>query len=71
VRGGERTKLVFENWAAFGSGGFAILSGGIRFFGERLSADLGLGMFVDSGDVSCWSACPAARYRGETVRVSQ
>ena len=39
-RGGRRIKLVTENW--FWRGGPGFVSGGIRFLGERVSADLGL-----------------------------
>ena len=35
----RRVKLVTENYVVEGGG---ILSGGVRFLGERLSADLGL-----------------------------
>ncbi len=41
-------KLVTENY--FGPGGTALLAFGPRFFGERLSADLALGIVVDEGD---------------------
>ncbi len=37
----KRLKLVSENYL-FGGGGIGLLSGGLRFMGERLSADLGL-----------------------------
>lgn len=54
VRMGERTKLLTENWLWIGRGNSgAILTGGIRFFGENLSADLGLGMGVDQRNVGC------------------
>ncbi len=47
VAGGEaqvsnRIKLITENWIITGSGGFGLFSGGVRFFGERLSVDLAL-----------------------------
>lgn len=48
VLGGEtrvsrRVKLLSENWIyASGSGGTALLSGAVRFIGDRLSADLGV-----------------------------
>ena len=41
MRVGAQTKLITENYFAPGESG-AVLSGGIRFFGERLSADFGL-----------------------------
>lgn len=43
LRAGERTKLITENWFAPTASSSAILTGGIRFFGERISADLGIG----------------------------
>ena len=47
VAGGEtqvsnRIKLITENWIITGPGGFGLFSGGVRFFGERLSVDLAL-----------------------------
>jgi hypothetical protein len=45
-------KLVTENLFVPGEDG-VILSGGVRLFGERLSADAGLGGFVDSDEVTC------------------
>ena len=38
----KRLKLVSENYWFGGAGGVGLLSGGVRFMGERLSADLGL-----------------------------
>jgi len=51
--GGEKRlsrhiKLLTENWVW--KGGYSFFSGGFRFMGESLSADLGLVLFVDSGD---------------------
>ena len=48
ARTGRSTKIITENYF-FPAEGFAILSAGPRFFGERLSADLGLAMPVGSG----------------------
>lgn len=53
VLGGEwrlnrRTKLVSENWLPLGSSSHFV-SGGVRFIGERISADLGLGTFSSGG----------------------
>jgi len=53
VLGGEwrvsrRTKLVTENWIPVGSTSHFV-SGGVRFIGERISADLGLGTFGSGG----------------------
>jgi hypothetical protein len=53
VRTGENTKLLTENWFYIGDDTGGIVTGGIRFFGERLSADLGLGLALDSRDVWC------------------
>jgi hypothetical protein len=52
VRVGASTKLITENWFVPGSDG-GVLSGGVRFFGERLSADAGLIAFVGSGGGGC------------------
>jgi hypothetical protein len=47
VAGGDvqvsgRLKLITENWIITGSDGFGLFSGGVRFFGERMSVDLAL-----------------------------
>lgn len=47
----RRTKFVSENYLFPGFGGLA--SGGIRFFGERLSADFGIGAAFGGGDSGC------------------
>lgn len=44
----RRTKLITENYFVPGESG-ALVSGGVRFFGERLSADFGLGGYVSDG----------------------
>lgn len=57
--GGERRtsasiKLITENWLSIGDGqigGFA--SGGVRFIGPRLSADLGLGGAIGESSACC------------------
>lgn len=49
---GRRTKLISENYLAPGGDGTA-LSGGIRFFGERLSADAGIIGWVDGDNAEC------------------
>ncbi len=48
IRVGRRTKLVTENYLF--PGGVGLLSLGPRFFGERLSADLGLALPVGDDD---------------------
>lgn len=48
IRVGQVVKLLTENYVLPSEGG--ILSAGIRFFGERLSADLGLATPVGTGD---------------------
>jgi hypothetical protein len=40
LRQSRRIKLVTENWLS--AGGLSFLSGGVRFLGERLTADFGL-----------------------------
>lgn len=52
ARTGRRTKLLTENYFVLGEAG-ALLSGGVRFFGERLSADAGLGFFMDGSETAC------------------
>jgi hypothetical protein len=52
MRTGRSTKLITENWFVPGEAGL-IFSGGLRFFGERLSADAGLIGFVFSDDSGC------------------
>ena len=58
VLGGEarvsaRTKLLSEGWFVLGNGASGVLSGGVRFFGDRLSGDLGLGLLIDDGIECC------------------
>jgi hypothetical protein len=50
-RVGRRTKLITENYLFPQDG--ALISGGIRFFGERLSADFGIGAAVGDGETGC------------------
>lgn len=52
ARAGRRLKFITENYFVFGESG-AALSGGMRFFGERLSADAGLVMLVGEGCSGC------------------
>jgi hypothetical protein len=59
VLGGEtrvsrRVKLVTENWIYAGSGSVGgLFSGGVRFIGDRLSADLGVIGVGGADDVGC------------------
>lgn len=46
IRAGRSVKLISENYVF--PGGMGLLSVGPRFFGDRLSADLGLGVLFDS-----------------------
>jgi hypothetical protein len=48
----RRTKFITENYL-FPSESGALLSGGVRFFGERLSADFGVGAAFGDGDNEC------------------
>jgi hypothetical protein len=52
TRTGRSTKLITENWFVPGENG-AVISGGVRFIGERLSADAGLLGFVGGGETGC------------------
>lgn len=59
VIGGEtrvsrRVKLLSENWIfTSGAGGFTLLSGAVRFIGDRLSADLGVIGAAEQGVGCC------------------
>jgi hypothetical protein len=48
----RRTKFISENYFA-PSVGYGLVSGGVRFFGERLSADFGLGAAFGEGSFEC------------------
>lgn len=48
----RRTKFISENYFMPGESG-ALISGGVRFFGERLSADFGVGAGFGDGDNAC------------------
>lgn len=48
TRTGKGLKLLTENYFVPGEDGL-LLSGGLRFFGERLSADVGIGALLGSG----------------------
>lgn len=52
ARVSRRTKMIGESYFVPGESG-ALLMGGLRFFGERLSADAGLGLAVGEGDSAC------------------
>lgn len=56
LRTGPSTKLISENYLIPGFDGEqgAIASGGVRFFGERLSADLGVAVSPTDCDGFCW-----------------
>lgn len=50
TRVSRRVKLITENWLYFGGDGSGgIFTGGVRFIGDRLSADLGIGGVAGSG----------------------
>lgn len=55
----RRTKFLSENYFV-PSEGVALLSGGVRFFGERLSADFGLG--AGFGDGESWCCLPLVNF---------
>lgn len=48
----RRMKLLTENYFVPGESG-ALISGGVRFFGERLSADFGVGAGFGGGENAC------------------
>ena len=51
-RVGEAVSLITDNALVPGEDG-ALLSGGVRLMGERLSADLGVSLLVDQSDWTC------------------
>jgi hypothetical protein len=65
VIGGEsrvspRVKFLSENWIfTSGAGGFTLLSGAVRFIGDRLSADLGL---IGGADVGVGCCLPMVNF---------
>jgi hypothetical protein len=52
ARVSRRIKLLSENYFLPGESGLVAI-GGVRIFGERLSADAGLGAFIGAGCVAC------------------
>jgi hypothetical protein len=52
MRTGQYTKLLTENYI-LPTEGAGVISVGMRFFGERLSADAGLGLAIGDGDTFC------------------
>jgi hypothetical protein len=56
LRTGRSTKLITESYVIPGADGGegAIASGGVRFFGERLSADLGIAILLGDCTGECW-----------------
>lgn len=50
----RRVKLITENWLGFGGGETAgLVSGGFRFIGDRISADLGFGGMLGTESACC------------------
>jgi hypothetical protein len=58
---GRSTKLLSENYFVPGEAG-AIVSGGVRFFGERLSADVGLAAPVGFEDQDFFFVFPVVNF---------
>jgi hypothetical protein len=54
TRVSRRVKLITENWLFTGGETEGVISGGVRFIGDRLSADLGIGGFTGIGDGCCF-----------------
>lgn len=50
----RRVKFVTENWVITGPESDAFISGGLRFIGDRISADLGVGGFTGAGTGCCF-----------------
>ena len=53
TRVSRRIKLITENWFFTGAGGDGLVTGGVRFIGDRLSADLGLGGATGADGSGC------------------
>ena len=54
TRVSRRVKLITENWMFTSGKTVGFVSGGVRFIGDRLSADLGLGGFTGTGSGCCF-----------------
>ena len=54
TRVSRRVKLITENWLFTSGESAGLISGGVRFIGDRLSADLGVGSAVGSGGGCCF-----------------
>ncbi len=54
TRVSRRVKLITENWVFTSGETEGFLTGGVRFIGDRLSADLGVGGFTGSGAGCCF-----------------
>lgn len=52
MRVGTQLKVLTENYLVPGESG-ALVSGGVRFFGERISADVGVGAYVAREESLC------------------
>jgi hypothetical protein len=52
MRGGRRVKFITENYFVAGETG-ALVSGGLRIIGDRLSVDVGMGGIFADGDGGC------------------
>lgn len=53
TRVSRRIKLITENWFFTSAGGDGLVTGGVRFIGDRLSADLGLGGATGADGSGC------------------
>ena len=54
TRVSRRVKLITENWMFTSGGTNGFVSGGMRFIGDRLSADLGVGGFMGADGGCCF-----------------
>jgi hypothetical protein len=54
TRVSRRVKLITENWMFTSGETDGFVSGGVRFIGDRLSADLGVGGFTGASDGCCF-----------------
>lgn len=62
-RASRRVKAITENYIVFNGGDvFTLVSGGVRFLGDRFSADVGAGGFLGGGEAFCCLPVLSASY---------
>lgn len=61
-RTSRRVKLITENYVFMTDDAFGFVTGGVRFLGDRFSADLGLGGIFGAGETFCCLPVLSASY---------